>query len=99
MTTTALPKGRRTRDAVLTRGVELACRVGLGGLTIGGLADEVGMSKSGMYAHFGSKQALYHAVLEAALTPFANRVIAAATSGGMSPSTRTAQAVGSTRRV
>ncbi|WP_258724905.1 TetR/AcrR family transcriptional regulator [Cellulomonas sp. NS3] len=75
MTTTALPKGRRTRDAVLTRGVELACRVGLGGLTIGGLADEVGMSKSGMYAHFGSKQALQLAVLDAAAEEFATTVI------------------------
>lgn len=70
-----LPKGRRTRDAVLTRGVELACRVGLGGLTIGGLAEEVGMSKSGMYAHFGSKVALQLAVLDAAAQQFATTVV------------------------
>ncbi|MBO3095178.1 TetR/AcrR family transcriptional regulator [Cellulomonas dongxiuzhuiae] len=75
MVATALPKGRRTRAAVLARGVELACRVGLGGLTIGGLADEVGMSKSGMYAHFGSKQALQLAVLDAAAEEFASRVV------------------------
>lgn len=75
MTVTDLPKGRRTRDAVLTRGVELACRVGLGGLTIGGLADEVGMSKSGMYAHFGSKVALQLAVLDAAALDFGTRVV------------------------
>ncbi|UZN03462.1 TetR/AcrR family transcriptional regulator [Cellulomonas sp. S1-8] len=75
MVDTALPKGRRTRDAILVRGVELACRVGLGGLTIGGLADEVGMSKSGMYAHFGSKQALQLAVLDAAAQEFATSVI------------------------
>ena len=55
-------KGRRTRDAILARGVALACRVGLGGLTIGSLASEVGMSKSGMYAHFLSKKALQLAV-------------------------------------
>ena len=70
-----LPKGRRTREAVLARGVELACRVGLGGLTIGGLADEVGMSKSGMYAHFGSKVALQLAVLDAAAEDFATTVV------------------------
>ena len=70
-----LPKGRRTREAVLSRGVELACRVGLGGLTIGSLADEVGMSKSGMYAHFGSKVALQLAVLDAAAEEFAGTVV------------------------
>lgn len=75
MVDTALPKGRRTRDAVLARGVTLACRVGLGGLTIGGLADEVGMSKSGMYAHFGSKVALQLAVLDAAAQEFAGTVV------------------------
>lgn len=75
MTSDTLPKGRRTRDAVLARGVELACRVGLGGLTIGGLADEVGMSKSGMYAHFGSKQALQLAVLDTAAQEFATSVV------------------------
>lgn len=80
MTVTALPKGRRTRDAVLTRAVELACRVGLGGLTIGSLADEVGMSKSGMYAHFGSKEALQLAVLDAAAADFATRVVVPALS-------------------
>lgn len=68
-------KGRRTRDAVLTRGVILACRVGLGGLTIGMLADDAGLSKSGMYAHFGSKQALQMAVLEAAAAEFTEQVV------------------------
>ena len=68
-------KGRRTRDAILTRGVALACRVGLGGLTIGSLATDAGLSKSGMYAHFGSKQALQLAVLDAAAEQFSASVI------------------------
>jgi AcrR family transcriptional regulator len=68
-------KGRRTREAVLDRGVYLACRVGLGGLTIGSLATEVGLSKSGMYAHFLSKEALQLAVLDAAARDFAQSVI------------------------
>ncbi|NTW42789.1 MAG: TetR/AcrR family transcriptional regulator, partial [Cellulomonadaceae bacterium] len=63
-------KGLRTRAAVLGSGVALACRVGLGGITIGGLAEEAGLSKSGMYAHFGSKLALQLAVLDAAAEEF-----------------------------
>ena len=68
-------KGSRTRDAILDRGVALACRVGLGGLTIGSLATDAGLSKSGMYAHFGSKQALQLAVLDTASEQFAASVI------------------------
>ncbi|MCU1431652.1 MAG: transcriptional regulator, TetR family [Actinotalea sp.] len=68
-------KGRRTREAILERGVVLACRVGLGGLTIGSLATEVGMSKSGMYAHVLSKEALQLAVLDTAAQEFATSVI------------------------
>ena len=71
-------KGRRTREAILARGVDLACRVGLGGLTIGTLAADVGMSKSGMYAHFGSKEALQLAVLDAAAQDFTAAVVAPA---------------------
>lgn len=68
-------KGGRTRDAILAAGVALACRTGLGGLTIGSLATEVGMSKSGMFAHFGSKEALQLAVLDAAAREFATEVV------------------------
>ena len=68
-------KGGRTREAILTAGVALACRTGLGGLTIGSLATEVGMSKSGMFAHFGSKEALQLAVVEAAAREFATDVV------------------------
>ena len=81
VTTTDLPdeprggKGSRTREAILARGVALACTVGLGGLTIGRLAADAGLSKSGMYAHFGSKEALQLAVLDAAADQFSAAVI------------------------
>ncbi|NTW39716.1 MAG: TetR/AcrR family transcriptional regulator, partial [Cellulomonadaceae bacterium] len=70
-----MPKGARTREVILASGVALACRVGLGGLTIGSLATEVGLSKSGMYAHFGSKEALQIAVLDAAGLEFSDAVL------------------------
>ena len=71
----AATKGGRTREAILAAGVALACRTGLGGLTIGALAADVGMSKSGMFAHFGSKEALQLAVVEAAAREFATEVV------------------------
>lgn len=71
----AATKGGRTREAILAAGVALACRTGLGGLSIGALAAEVRMSKSGMFAHFGSKEALQLAVLDAAAREFAAEVV------------------------
>ncbi|WP_182112252.1 TetR/AcrR family transcriptional regulator [Actinotalea sp. JY-7876] len=68
-------RGEHTRDVILRQAVALAYRVGLEGLTIGALATEVEMSKSGMYAHFGSKQALQLAVLDAAAADFARAVV------------------------
>lgn len=68
-------KGDRTREAILARGVDVACRVGLGGLTIGDLAAGTGLSKSGLYAHFGSKEALQVAVLDAAAQEFGDVVV------------------------
>lgn len=70
-----MAKGGRTREVILQQGIALAYRVGLEGLTIGALATEVEMSKSGMYAHFGSKQALQLAVLDAAAADFAQAVV------------------------
>ncbi|GGC08434.1 TetR/AcrR family transcriptional regulator [Cellulomonas carbonis] len=70
-----MAKGDRTRGVILEQGIALAYRVGLEGLTIGALAAEVEMSKSGMYAHFGSKQALQIAVLDAAGRDFAATVV------------------------
>lgn len=68
-------KGELTRRAILDHGVSVAARVGLGGLTIGELARGTGMSKSGLYAHFDSKEALQLAVLETATTAFTSSVI------------------------
>lgn len=68
-------KGSRTRDAILQLAVAHACKVGLAGLTIGDLATAAGMSKSGMYAHFGSKEAMQIAVLDAAAQEFADVVV------------------------
>ena len=48
-------KGQRTRAAILVEAARLATVDGLEGLSIGGLAEAIGMSKSGLYAHFGSK--------------------------------------------
>lgn len=59
-------KGERTRTSILERAVDLASLEGLEGLTIGRLADELGMSKSGLFAHFGSKEELQLATVEAA---------------------------------
>lgn len=70
-----MAKGERTREVILQQGIALAYQVGLEGLTIGALATEVEMSKSGMYAHFGSKQALQLAVLDAAAADFAQAVV------------------------
>lgn len=70
-----MAKGDETRRLILRRGVETAYRIGLGGLTIGSLAVVTGLSKSGLYAHFRSKQALQLAVLDEARTDFGDRVV------------------------
>ena len=59
-------KGERTRQSILDRAVNLASLEGLEGLTIGRLAEELKMSKSGLFAHFGSKEELQLATIEAA---------------------------------
>jgi AcrR family transcriptional regulator len=58
--------GQRTRGAILRAAASLATVDGLEGLSIGNLAAAIGMSKSGLYAHFGSKQELQLATVEAA---------------------------------
>ena len=67
--TTAAPRrkradGERTRSAILREAASLATVDGLEGLSIGNLAAALGMSKSGLYAHFGSKQELQLATVE-----------------------------------
>ncbi len=63
-------KGAETRAAILDRAVDLASVEGLEGLTIGHLASELEMSKSGLFAHFGSKQELQLATVDAAARRF-----------------------------
>ena len=69
-----MSKGEATRQAVLDRAVEVARQVGLSGLTIGRLAEQAQMSKSGLFAHFRSKEALQLAVLEHARAAFETHV-------------------------
>jgi AcrR family transcriptional regulator len=68
-------KGSATRASILDRAVDLASAEGLEGLTIGRLAAELQMSKSGLFAHFGSKQELQLATVGAAAERFRSRVI------------------------
>ena len=77
MPTTRKPRadGVRTRDAIVRGAVSLATIEGLEGLSIGNLADALDMSKSGVYAHFGSKQDLQLATLEEAGRIFDAEVI------------------------
>lgn len=79
----ALPatiKGTSTREGIIDRAYEMARAAGLEGLSIGTLAQAVGMSKSGVFAHFGSREALQLAVLDSAATRFGESVLIAALS-------------------
>ena len=71
-------RGDRTRRAILTAAVNVASVEGLEGLSIGRLATELEMSKSGLFAHFGSKEELQISTVRAAAAIFAHRVIAPA---------------------
>jgi AcrR family transcriptional regulator len=71
-------RGDRTRRAILTAAVDVASVEGLEGLTIGRLATELDMSKSGLFAHFGSKEELQVSTVRAAAAIFVHRVIAPA---------------------
>lgn len=68
-------KGAETRAAILDRAVDLASAEGLEGLTIGRLAADLEMSKSGLFSHFGSKQELQLATVGAAAQRFSSAVI------------------------
>ncbi|HWM44254.1 MAG TPA: TetR/AcrR family transcriptional regulator [Burkholderiales bacterium] len=71
---TALTKGEQTRVAILDEALRIGSKLGLEGLTIGSLADATGMSKSGLFAHFGSREDLQLAVLEHAAQLYAEKV-------------------------
>jgi len=59
----ALPKGQQTKAAIIDAALRMAAQVGLEGLSIGALAEIMGMSKSGVFAHFGSREELQISVV------------------------------------
>ena len=59
-----LQKGQQTRAVLLDAGLSLASQLGLEGISIGALAEMVGMSKSGVFAHFGSREDLQIAIVD-----------------------------------
>ncbi len=75
--TIATHPGKRaaTRETILDHAYALARRDGLEGLSIGGLAVDVGMSKSGVFAHFGSREDLQLAVLDTGRQRFVTQVL------------------------
>ncbi len=77
--------GQRSRSAILHASARLATIEGLNGLSIGGLADHIGMSKSGLYAHFKSKEELQLATIDTASEIFNAEVVepAAAAPAGL----------------
>jgi AcrR family transcriptional regulator len=77
--------GERSRNAILDEAARLATVEGIGGVSLSRLADEVGMSKSGLFAHFGSKEELQLATIETANEIFDEQVLdpAAKTSSGI----------------
>ena len=71
-------KGERTRQAILDVAASLATEEGLEPLSIGRLAEATGMSKSGLFSHFGSKEELQLATVDHAAAMFVDEVIAPA---------------------
>lgn len=71
-------KGEDTRSAILGTALERASTEGLDGLSIGALAREVGLSKSGLFSHFNSKENLQLQVLDTAAHRFVEMVVAPA---------------------
>jgi len=67
--------GERSRGAILSEAARLATVEGLNGLTLARLAEAVGMSKSGLFAHFGSKEELQLATVDHARSVFAVEVL------------------------
>src|SRR3954470_18883322 len=67
--------GERSRSAILDEAARLSTVEGISGLSLSRLADAVGMSKSGLFAHFGSKEDLQLATIETADGIFAKHVL------------------------
>lgn len=73
-----MSRGAETKDRIVDQALRLATRDGLEGISIGSLADAMKMSKSGLFAHFGSKEDLQCAVLRTAADRFEEKVLRAA---------------------
>jgi AcrR family transcriptional regulator len=69
-----MSKGEETRAAILDAALAQASTAGFESLTIGSLAERTGLSKSGLFAHFGSREELQVAAVEAAATRFTETV-------------------------
>jgi AcrR family transcriptional regulator len=74
--------GEQSRSAILDAATRLATVEGIGGLSLARLADAVGMSKSGLFAHFGSKEELQLATVETASSVFFAQVVEPALAAG-----------------
>ena len=70
-----MPKGAETRRTILDHALQVATKEGLEGLTIGRLAQDLQLSKSGLFAHFRGKEELLLQVLETARTRFIEQVV------------------------
>ena len=70
-----MSKGQATRDAIVREAFAQATRVGLEGLSLGVLAERLELSKSGLFAHFKSKEVLQRAVLDHAIELFEHQVV------------------------
>src|ERR1700675_2653472 len=69
-----MSKGEQTRSAILEAALAQASEGGFESLTIGSLAERAGLSKSGLFAHFGSREELQVAAIEAAAARFTETV-------------------------
>ncbi|MCA1828342.1 MAG: TetR/AcrR family transcriptional regulator [Myxococcales bacterium] len=70
-----MTKGADTRQRILDNAFRLAARDGLGGVSLGTLADDIGLSKSGLFAHFRSKEELQLEMLRTASMQFVENVM------------------------
>ena len=70
----ALPKGQQTKAAIVDAALRMAAQVGLEGLSIGAVAEAMGMSKSGVFAHFGSRDDLQISVVREYYARFEHEV-------------------------
>lgn len=78
-----MTKGQQTRDTILQTATQIASKDGLEGVSIGKLAEQLGMSKSGIFAHFGSKEDLQTATLDLAWEIMAGHLSTANTAPGL----------------